>query len=94
MMNPQYFLGDDQDLDDRVIKKLWEENQELRDQVYQMKSYNPKNDEGNICICFICLLLVNIMISEQGEKGILFKAIIKITSPITSESSSIELNRK
>ena len=25
-----FVLGDDQDLDDRVIKKLWEENQELR----------------------------------------------------------------
>ena len=49
MMNTQYLLGDDQDLDDRVIKKLWEENQELRNQVYQMKSFNPKNDEGNIC---------------------------------------------
>jgi len=42
--------GDDQDLDDRVIKKLWEENQELRDQVYQMKSYNPKNDEAMAAI--------------------------------------------
>ena len=26
----EIFSGDDQDLDDRVIKKLWEENQELR----------------------------------------------------------------
>ena len=25
-----FVLGDDQDLDDRVIKKLWEENQDLR----------------------------------------------------------------
>ena len=25
-----FVSGDDQDLDDRVIKKLWEENQELR----------------------------------------------------------------
>ena len=38
--------GDDQDLDDRVIKQLWEENQDLRDQVYQLKSENPATDEG------------------------------------------------
>ncbi|XP_023328843.1 calponin homology domain-containing protein DDB_G0272472 isoform X2 [Eurytemora carolleeae] len=30
--------GDDQDLDDRVIRALWEENQELRDQVHHLKS--------------------------------------------------------
>ena len=39
-------LGDDQDLDDRVIKQLWSENQELRDQVHQMKTENPPSDEG------------------------------------------------
>ena len=30
--------GDDQDLDDRVIKQLWDENQELKDQVLSLKS--------------------------------------------------------
>ena len=43
-------LGDDQDLDDRVIKQLWEENQDLRDQVYQLKSENPQTDEGKKCL--------------------------------------------
>ena len=47
------FLGDDQDLDDRVIKQLWEENQELRDQVHQMKSDYPQNDEGKMEIFLI-----------------------------------------
>merc|ERR1712061_443168 len=42
--------GDDQDLDDRVIKQLWEENQELRDQVHQMKSDYPQNDEAMAAI--------------------------------------------
>ena len=42
-----FFIGDDQDLDDRVIKQLWEENQDLRDQVHQMKSDYPQADEGN-----------------------------------------------
>merc|ERR1712131_222556 len=39
--------GDDQDLDDKVIKQLWEENQDLRDQVHQYKTDNPQNDEDN-----------------------------------------------
>merc|ERR1712079_163761 len=42
--------GDDQDLDDRVIKQLWEENQDLRDQVHQMKSDYPQADEAMTAI--------------------------------------------
>jgi len=42
--------GDDQDLDDRVIKQLWEENQDLRDQVHQYKSDHPQNDEAMAAI--------------------------------------------
>ena len=38
--------GDDQDLDDRVIKKLWEENQELRDQVNLLRNGQTQADEG------------------------------------------------
>ena len=39
--------GDDQDLDDRVIRQLWDENQELRDQVNQMRSSaGDQGDEG------------------------------------------------
>ena len=41
-----FVLGDDQDLDDRVIKKLWEENQELRDQVNMLRSGQPQAEEG------------------------------------------------
>lgn len=46
----EIFKSDDQDLDDRVIKKLWEENQELRDQVHQLKSDNPNSDEAMTAI--------------------------------------------
>jgi len=44
------FKSDDQDLDDRVIKQLWEENQDLRDQVHQYKSDHPQNDEAMAAI--------------------------------------------
>jgi len=44
------FKSDDQDLDDRVIKQLWEENQDLRDQVHQYKTDNPQNDEAMAAI--------------------------------------------
>merc|ERR1712079_92126 len=44
------FKSDDQDLDDRVIKQLWEENQDLRDQVHQMKSDYPQADEAMTAI--------------------------------------------
>ena len=30
--------GDDQDLDDRVIRQLWEDNKELRDEVGGLSS--------------------------------------------------------
>ena len=44
-------LGDDQDLDDRVIRQLWDENQELRDQVNQMRSNaGDQGDEGYFVI--------------------------------------------
>ena len=44
--NDKIFTGDDQDLDDRVIKKLWEENQELRDQVNLLRNGQTQADEG------------------------------------------------
>ena len=44
-------LGDDQDLDDRVIRQLWDENQELRDQVNQMRTnVGDQGDEGVLII--------------------------------------------
>lgn len=46
-----FFLeGDDQDLDDKVIKQLWEENQDLRDQVHQLKTDTPNGDDGKFKI--------------------------------------------
>ena len=40
-------LGDDQDLDDRVIRQLWGENQVLRDQVNRMRTnVGDQGDEG------------------------------------------------
>ena len=39
--------GDDQDLDDRIIRQLWEENKELREEVSQLrKSSGDDADEG------------------------------------------------
>ena len=32
--------GDDQDLDDRVIRQLWEDNKELREEVGGLSSIN------------------------------------------------------
>ena len=41
------FSGDDQDLDDRVIRALWEENQQLRDQIQHLKSnIGDRGEEG------------------------------------------------
>ena len=42
-----HILGDDQDLDDRIIRQLWEENKELREEVSQLrKSSGDDADEG------------------------------------------------
>jgi hypothetical protein len=39
--------GDDQDLDDRVIRQLWEENRELKKEVSQLRSSSGDDaDEG------------------------------------------------
>ena len=41
------FPGDDQDLDDRVIRHLWDENKELREEVNQLrKDTGDDADEG------------------------------------------------
>merc|ERR1719167_567781 len=45
------FKSDDQDLDDRVIRQLWDENQELREQVSQMKrNVGDNGDEAMAAI--------------------------------------------
>ena len=33
-------------MDDKVIKQLWEENQDLRDQVHQLKTDTPTGEDG------------------------------------------------
>ena len=38
MMITKTLAGDDQDLDDRVIRQLWEDNKELREEVGRLSS--------------------------------------------------------
>ena len=38
MMITKTLPGDDQDLDDRVIRQLWEDNKELREEVGRLSS--------------------------------------------------------
>ena len=38
MMITKMLPGDDQDLDDRVIRQLWEDNKELREEVGRLSS--------------------------------------------------------
>ena len=40
MMITKILPGDDQDLDDRVIRQLWEDNKELREEVGGLSSIN------------------------------------------------------
>ena len=40
MMITKTLPGDDQDLDDRVIRQLWEDNKELREEVGGLSSIN------------------------------------------------------
>ena len=48
-LNNYHTSGDDQDLDDRIIRQLWEENKELREEVSQLrKSSGDDADEGRM----------------------------------------------
>ena len=47
-MIPKTLPGDDQDLDDRVIRQLWEDNKELREEVSGLSSI--KNNQIDIII--------------------------------------------
>jgi len=57
--------GDDQDLDDRVIRQLWDENQELRDQVNQMRS--SAGDQGDEAMAAILRDRINELLTANAD---------------------------
>merc|ERR1719317_1850514 len=57
--------GDDQDLDDRVIRQLWDENQELRDQVNQMRS--SAGDQGDEAMAAILRDKINELLTANAD---------------------------
>merc|ERR1719474_2504638 len=59
------FKSDDQDLDDRVIRQLWDENQELRDQVNQMRS--SAGDQGDEAMAAILRDRINELLTANAD---------------------------
>merc|ERR1719317_1473725 len=59
------FKSDDQDLDDRVIRQLWDENQELRDQVNQMRS--SAGDQGDEAMAAILRDRINELLTANAN---------------------------
>merc|ERR1719187_348164 len=59
------FRSDDQDLDDRVIRQLWDENQELRDQVNQMRS--NAGDQGDEAMAAILRDRINDLLIANAD---------------------------
>eukprot|EP00092_Neocalanus_flemingeri_P017260 GFUD01018663.1.p1 GENE.GFUD01018663.1~~GFUD01018663.1.p1 ORF type:complete len:1094 (+),score=426.85 GFUD01018663.1:58-3339(+) len=57
--------GDDQDLDDRVIRQLWDENQELRDQVQQMRT--NAGDQGDEAMAAILRDRINDLLTANAD---------------------------
>eukprot|EP00092_Neocalanus_flemingeri_P032914 GFUD01035796.1.p1 GENE.GFUD01035796.1~~GFUD01035796.1.p1 ORF type:complete len:1098 (-),score=441.33 GFUD01035796.1:620-3913(-) len=57
--------GDDQDLDDRVIRQLWDENQELRDQVQQMRT--TAGDQGDEAMAAILRDRINDLLTANAD---------------------------
>merc|ERR1719153_416391 len=57
--------GDDQDLDDRVIRQLWDENQELRNQVNQMRSNTA--DQGEEAMAAILRDRINELLTVNAD---------------------------
>lgn len=43
-----FVAGDDQDLDDRVIQQLWDENQELKDQLEVLRTQQTESAERRV----------------------------------------------
>eukprot|EP00092_Neocalanus_flemingeri_P032916 GFUD01035798.1.p1 GENE.GFUD01035798.1~~GFUD01035798.1.p1 ORF type:complete len:1214 (-),score=439.26 GFUD01035798.1:620-4261(-) len=59
------FKSDDQDLDDRVIRQLWDENQELRDQVQQMRT--NAGDQGDEAMAAILRDRINDLLTANAD---------------------------
>jgi len=59
------FKSDDQDLDDRVIRQLWDENQELRDQVNQMRT--NVGDQGDEAMAAILRDRINKLLTANAD---------------------------
>merc|ERR1712106_617286 len=57
--------GDDQDLDDRVIRQLWDENQDLRDQVHQMRT--NVGDQGDEAMAAILRDRINDLLTANAD---------------------------
>merc|ERR1719317_1288357 len=59
------FKSDVQDLDDRVIRQLWDENQELRDQVNQMRT--NVGDQGDEAMAAILRDRINKLLTANTD---------------------------
>ena len=70
-------LGDDQDLDDRVIRALWEENQELRDQVHHLKSnIGDTREEGRSFELFTSTFFLRKQYKPPFQEKKLFRSFL------------------
>jgi len=57
--------GDDQDLDDKVIRQLWDENQELRDQVHQLRT--SSGDPGDEAMAALLRDKINDLLTANAD---------------------------
>ena len=71
------FSGDDQDLDDRVIRALWEENQQLRDQIQHLKSNIGDRGEEGKNLLQLGQDVVTAIRTLLGNFAVLLAAILK-----------------
>merc|ERR1711970_1010313 len=61
----EVFKSDDQDLDDRVIRQLWDENQELKDQVQSLRS--NFGDQGDEAMTAVLRDKINELLTVNGD---------------------------
>jgi hypothetical protein len=60
--------GDDQDLDDRVIKSLWMENQDLRDQIQTLRlSLGESSDPGDEAMSAVLRDRINSLLTANAD---------------------------
>merc|ERR1740137_261317 len=59
------FKSDDQDLDDKVIRQLWDENQELRDQVHQLRT--SSGDPGDEAMAALLRDKINDLLTANAD---------------------------